>query len=278
MPGSVQLTHRDATLRGVRVHWAEAGQGPPLLLVHGLLVSHLEWLPVLPRLAASFRCIALDLPGFGKSDKPPESRYPYTREAFAETVAEFVRHLGLERTHVCGHSLGGAIALTLAADHPRAVDRLAVIDSAAYAFRIPLKGRLPLVPLVGPVLFKRLYGRGMFRAYFEDDVFSGHGGVDLDRVDAYYDDFDSPGARDAAYVALQRTIDVGTLSRKVPRIEADTLVIWGEEDRLVPVGVAHRLARELKKARLEIVTGCGHAPNEERPDRTAELLLAHFAG
>src|SRR5690606_28965166 len=103
------------------------------------------------------------------------ARYPYTREAFAETVRELLRELGLERAHVCGHSLGGAVALTLAADHPDAVDRLAVLDSAVYEFNIPLKGRIPLIPVVGPIVFKRLYGRSMFRAYFEDDVFSGHG-------------------------------------------------------------------------------------------------------
>ncbi len=274
----MELRHRDAQLRGVRVHWVEAGEGPPLVLIHGLLVSHEEWLPALPYLAKSFRCIALDMPGFGTSEKPPEDRYPYTREAFAETVRELVRELGLERAHVCGHSLGGAVALTLAADHPDAVDRLAVLDSAVYEFNIPIKGRIPLIPVVGPIVFKRLYGRSMFRAYFEDDVFSGHGGVDHARVDAYYHHFDSPGGRDAAYAALHGTIDPTSMVPKIPRVKADTLIIWGDEDRLVPVGIGHRLVRELPKARLEIVEHSGHAPNEEHPEETARLLVAHFGG
>lgn len=256
----------------------EAGEGPPLLLVHGLLVSHLEWLPVMERLSRSFRCIAPDLPGFGLSDKPPAQRYPYTREAFAETLHELLRSIDVPRAHVCGHSLGGAVALTLAADFPDAVDKLALLDSAVYDFRIPVKGRVPLLPVVGPLVFKRLYGRAMFRAYFADDVFSGHDGVDLERVDAYYTHFDGPGGRDAAYLALQRTVDVVSLLPKIARVEADTLILWGDEDRLVPVGLAHRLVREMRRARLEVIEGSGHAPNEEHPERTAELLHAHFGG
>jgi pimeloyl-ACP methyl ester carboxylesterase len=274
----VELRHHETELRGLRVHWVEAGAGPPLLLVHGLLVSHLEWLPVIEQLAGSFRCIAPDLPGFGKSDKPGERHFPYTREAFADTLRELLRALGVERAHVVGHSLGGAVALTFAADHAASVDRLALIDTAVYEFRLPVKGRIPLVPVLGPLVFKRLYGRSMFRAYFEDDVFNGHDGVDLARVDQYYEDFDSKEGREAAYAALVNTLDVTSLLPRIPRVKAPTLVIWGDEDRLVPVGLGHRLAREIPNARLSIVERSGHAPNEEHAARTAKLLLDHFSG
>lgn len=274
----MELTQHAVELRGLRMAVHEAGSGPPLLLVHGLLVNHLEWAPVIARLAGSFRCIAPDLIGFGQSDKPSEKRFPYTREAFVETLRDLLRELEIARAHVAGHSLGGAIAIQLAADHPELVDRLAVVDSAVYEFRLPMKGRLPLVPVLGPITFKRLYGRKMFRAYFEDDVFSGHGGVDLDRVDAYYDDFDGPGGRDAAYAALLNTLDVASVTPRIRRVQAETLVVWGDDDRLVPVGLAHRLARDIPRARLEIVARSGHAPNEEHPDRVADLLREHFVG
>lgn len=272
----MNLTHHDTSLRGLSVHWVEAGDGPPLLLVHGLLVSHLEWLDVLPALSEHFRCIALDLPGHGSSDKPGEDRFPYTREAFADVVHELARELGIERAHVCGHSLGGAISLTLAADHPEVVDRLAVLDSAVYKFTLPLKGRLPLVPGIGPLVFKRLYGRSLFHDYFAKDVFSGHGGLSMERVDRYYDDFNTRDGRNAGYAALRNTLDVSSLEPKVARIRAPTLVLWGDEDRLVPVNLAHRLAREIEGAKLEIISSSGHAPNEEHPERVAELLLDHF--
>src|SRR5688572_18304952 len=114
-------------LRGLRVRYAEAGSGPPLVLVHGFLVSHREWLPILPFLTKRFRCILPDLPGFGGSEKRSPNDYPYTRESFAETVADVMSALEVPRAHVCGHSMGGSVAITLAADRPEMVDKLVLI-------------------------------------------------------------------------------------------------------------------------------------------------------
>lgn len=271
-----ELRHRDVPLRGVRLSYAEAGEGPALLLIHGFLVSHKEWRPILPLLTPHFRCILPDLPGFGASEKPTDGRFPYTREAFAETLGDLLDHLEIDRAHVCGHSMGGAIALTLAADHPRRLERLSLVDSASFPFPLSLKARLPTLPVLGSFVFKKLYRRPVFRDYFENDVFSGHGGVDLERVDEYYDDFSSAEGREAAYATLQRAVmDLSSLGPKVPRVRAESLVLWGDEDRIFPVSLAHRLVNELPSATLHVLQRCGHAPNEERPEETAEALLAH---
>lgn len=272
-----ELRFSDVSLRGVRVHYGEAGAGPPLVLIHGFLVSHREWLPMLPALTRDFRVIALDLPGFGQSEKPARGGYPYTREAFAETVADLMSHLGVARAHVCGHSMGGSIALTLAADRPELVDRLVVIDSACFPFDVPLKGRLPLLPVVGPFLFKKLYGRALLRDYFRNEVWSGHPGMDLAQVDAYFDAFDPPEAREAAYACLRTTTDLASLGPKIPRVRAKTLVVWGDDDRIFPLALGQRLAREIPAARLRVVAHSGHAPNEEHPAATAELVTEFLA-
>jgi len=273
-----EIAQKDVALRGLRVHYAEIGSGPPLVLIHGFLVSHREWLPVLPYLASSFRCILPDLPGFGESEKRAPGDYPYTREAFAETVSDLMTALDLPRAHVCGHSMGGSVAITLAADHPERVNKLVLIDSASYPFPLPFKGKLPLMPVLGAVIFKRLYGRGMFRDYFQNDVWSGHPGVDLAAVDKYYEDFDSHEAREAGYAVLQRTIDVVALGPKISRIRAPTLIIWGDEDRIFPLGLGHRLVKDIPGARLRILDTCGHAPNEEKPEETAKMITAHLLG
>jgi pimeloyl-ACP methyl ester carboxylesterase len=219
------------------------------------------------------------LPGFGQSEKRAPGAFPYTREAFSDILADLLSALEIDRAHVAGHSMGGAIALTFAADHPDRLMRLAVIDSACYDFPLPWKGRLPLTPVVGSLIFKRLYGRGMFRDYFRNEVFGGRSErMDLARVDAYYDDFSSTEGREAGYAVLRGTVDLGSLLPKIPRVGAPTLVIWGADDHLIPVGLAHRLVRELPDARLELIPDCGHAPNEEQPATTAELLRAHFLG
>ncbi len=270
------IRFQDVLLRGVRVRYGEVGEGPPLVLVHGFLVSHKEWLPMVPFLAEHFRLILPDLPGFGASEKRGAEGYPYTREAFAETIADLMSALGLSRAHICGHSMGGGISLTLAADRPELVDRLCVIDSMSYEFEAPLKGRLPQLPVVGPLIFKRLYGRSLLRDYFRNDVWSGHPGIDLGRVDAYFDDFDPREARDAAYTCLLRTVDVKSLVPKIPRVRAKTLVVWADDDRIIPLALGQRLAREIPGARLRIVPHSGHAPNEEHPRTTAELVIAHL--
>ena len=254
----------------------EEGEGPPLLLVHGFLVNHREWLPILPYLRAHHRCIVPDLPGFGASEKRPPGGYPYTREAFAATMVALLDELGIERTHVCGHSMGGAISLVMAADHAARVDQLALIDAACYPFDVPFKGKLPLLPVIGPIVFKRLYGRRLFRDYFRNDVFSGHPGLDLAQVDSYYEAFRSREAKEAAYETLQNTVDLASLGPKIPRVQAETLVVWGDDDRIFPVGLAHRLVRELPSARLAVIGNSGHAPNEEHPRETAESILSHL--
>ncbi len=273
------IRHHDVSLRGLRLRYAEAGEGPPLLLVHGFLVSHEEWLPVLPMLARRFRCIAPDLPGAGKSDKPAPGSYPYTREAFAETLTDLLASLEIGRAHVAGHSMGGAVAMTLAADHPEQIERLTVIDSECYPFPMPLKGRLPTLPLVGSLVFKGLYRRPVFRDYFKNDVWSGHAGFDPARADAYYADFTPRHSRQAAYEVLHRAVmDVDGLAPKIARIVAPTLIVWGDEDRIFPPSLAHRLVREITNSRLEIIEHSGHAPNEEHPQRVADLLIAHHGG
>jgi len=273
-----QIRFNDVLLRGVRVRYGEIGSGPPLVLIHGFLVSHKEWLPMVPLLAKQFRLILPDLPGFGASEKRAGDGYAYTREAFAETIADLMSAVGLTRAHICGHSMGGGIALTLAADRPELVDRLCVIDSMSYEFDAPMKGKLPQLPVIGPIIFKKLYGRSLMRDYFKNDVWSGHPGIDLRQVDAYYDDFDPREARDAAYTCLLRTIDVKSLVPKIARVRAKPLAVGGDDDRIIPLALGQRLAREIPGARLRIVPHSGHAPNEEHAASTAAHVIGHLLG
>src|SRR6185312_7374727 len=99
-------TTRDVAARGARIRFVEAGNGPPLVLVHDYLASRASWDDVLPRLSTRFRVIAPDLPGFGESEKPPPSRYRYDFEAFCESLADLVAALGLGRVSLCGHAMG----------------------------------------------------------------------------------------------------------------------------------------------------------------------------
>ena len=256
---------RDITARGVRMRVVETGEGPPLVLIHDLFVSHLEWHRVLAQLSLHFRVFAPDLPGFGESEKPSSSRYPYGISSFAEAMVDMIAGLELGRVSVLGHSLGGAVAITLAAEHPELVDRLVLVDAMSYPFRLDLKHRLQLVPLIGGLLWKQLFGRGAFRRYFRDIVFSPGFPMPLEQVDRYYEHFNSPLGRESAYAVLQAIRDTRPIVARLTRITAPTLVMWGREDRMLPPSFGQRLAREIVGARLDVLD-TGHAPHEERPE------------
>ncbi|MCS6797496.1 MAG: alpha/beta hydrolase [Myxococcota bacterium] len=265
----------EVEVRGVRVRGIRGGRGPVLLLVHGFLVDHREWNLLAPQLAADFDVVAPDLPGFGSSDRPSPRDYPYTADAFAETLVALLDALRVDRAHVAGHSMGGAIAAVLAVERPARVDRLVLIDALGLPFPMPLKGRLPLLPGIGAFFFKRLYGRALFRDYFRRDVWSGQPGVDLALVDAYYDAFDAN--REPAWATLHATVrDVTPVATRLGRIAAPTLVVWGELDRIFPLEIGRRLARTVPGATLDVIEGVGHSPQEAAPERCARSIRSHL--
>jgi pimeloyl-ACP methyl ester carboxylesterase len=264
----VELSTRDVSARGARVRFVEAGKGPPLLLVHGYLSSRLAWEDAIPTLAKDFRLVVPDLPGFGESEKPPPARYPYTLDAFAESLVDLVAALGLSRVSVCGHSMGGDIALTIAANHPDVVDKLILVGPLVYPSRMDAVSRIATVPVIGAVMFKQLFGRAAFRAYFRQRMYGPSAAVPWKRVDQLFDLFNAPAAREAAYATMLSLLDTRPVVAKIPRVSAPTLVCWGREDRTSPVAHGRRLAHELRSARFEVFE-CGHSPAEECPEAIA---------
>jgi pimeloyl-ACP methyl ester carboxylesterase len=273
----VERVIRDVTARGVRMRVLEAGAGPALLLVHGFLVSHREFDDVIDALAQRFHVIAPDLPGFGESEKPSPTRYPYGIEAFAESMADLIAAFGVGRTSIIGHGMGAGVALTLAAEHPELVQRLVVEDALCYPFPLSFKARLPLIPVLGGLFFKQLYGRALFRAYFRDDIFRAGAELPVERVDRHYDFFNAPSARESAYAVLRAMMDTRPIVARVTRITTPTLVVWGREDKIFPPQGAQRLAREIHGAKLEIMDA-GHSPHEERPREFVQLVTQFLEG
>ncbi len=267
---------RDVTARGVRMRVIEAGegQGPPIVLIHGFWATHLEFDDVIDLLAKGFHVIAPDLPGFGDSEKPNPARYPYSVEAFAEAVADLIAAYGLGRAFVVGHALGGAVGITLAAHHAELVNRLVLVDPLCYPVSHSASFRLSLLPVVGGVLFKQLYGRRAFRGYFKDEVFSPQADVPHARIERFYQAFNTPSARESAYAVLRAMLDTRAVVARVTRIRRPTLVTWGREDRIFPAHHALRLVREVPDARLELFDA-GHAPHAERPEEFA-LVVQQF--
>jgi pimeloyl-ACP methyl ester carboxylesterase len=275
----IERLSRDVTARGVRMRVVEAGgeNSHAVVLVHDFLVSHLSFDDIIDELAERFHVIAPDLPGFGESEKPSPARYAYGIESGAEAVADLIAAFGVGRAHVIGHGMGAAVALTLAADHRELVQRLVLEGALCYPVPRKLKARLPLVPVLGGILFKQLYGRGMFRSHMRDEVFRPTSPLPLDRIDRHYDLFNTPSARESAHAVMRAILDTRATIARVTRVTAPTLVVWGREDRQQPVASANRLARELQSAKLEIMDA-GHSPHEEHPDAFVALVTQFLEG
>jgi pimeloyl-ACP methyl ester carboxylesterase len=267
------LVIRDVAAHGARIRFLDAGAGSPLLLVHDYLSSRVAWDDVLPHLATRFRVIVPDLPGFGESEKPPPGRYRYDFDGFSESLVDLIAALGLGRVSLCGHAMGGAIALTLAASHAHLVEKLVLVNPLVYPTSPDPLSRIVLVPVLGPLLFKQLYGRGLFRRRFVGLGAQGNGAAAARRIDHLFELFDAPAAREAAYATMLAMLDTRLLTASVPRVTAPTLVTWGRGNRVSPVEQGRRLARELGGARFEVFD-CGPSPAEECPEAFASAVTA----
>lgn len=252
------------------------GEHPPLVLLHGLLVTHYEFRGIIDELASDRRVIALDLPGCGESDRPaPEDAEGYSLPWLAARVHEALSGLGVRRCDLLAHSLGGAVAVELAAGVPALVRRLVLVDPVLFPFELPLEGRMVLLPRLGPVLWKQLYRRSELRRHLLR-VMSTPELLDERAVDVYWDRLGRDGGREAAYAMLQQMTRLDPLRERLGALDLPTLVVWGDRDALMPVETGEQLSRLIAGSRLEVVEGCGHAVPEERPEVLVELVRAHL--
>lgn len=263
---------KDISARGARIRFVEAGAGAPLLLVHDFAATREIWTASVIRLSQSFRVVAPDLPGFGASEKPDPQRYGYGWDAFSDSLVDLVAALGLGRVHVCGHGMGGGIALSLAARHPAVVHKLVLSSAIVFPPAEHALERAGRIPLVGALLWRQVMGHSLFRTYVQSTLYSGASRVPVGRTEELYDAFNAPAGRQAAHATLVTIADTRPLVARLPRVVADTLVLWGRDDAVAPVEHGRRLARELH-ARFEVLD-CGRCAPDETPDDFATAVTS----
>lgn len=245
---------------------------PPLVLLHGLMVTSYSFRDVAAALAQSRRVIVVDLPGCGESDRPdPGVAGEYAVPWHADRLAELLGALELPKVDLLGHSFGGTLALCFAADHPELLRRLVLVDPVAFPLDLPLEGRLALVPRLGPYVFKTLYRRADLRRYLAQ-MMSRPALLDETSVNVYWDRLSRDGGREAAYAMLGHLTLLGWLRPRLPAVTTPTMVVWGDHDVLMSPREGERLVELLPDARLEVVQGCGHAVPEERPEDLNALV------
>jgi pimeloyl-ACP methyl ester carboxylesterase len=259
----------ESSLGRTPVSYVDQGEGPPILLVHGLGGSWRNWLENIPFLADSHRVVALDLPGFGLSPMPDR---PISMPAYGDLVLRFADQVGLgPETYLIGHSMGGFISTESVTTAPDRFARLSVVSAAGISFASISGYRksvtAAVVKMMIPVAAARMQrnlGRKRLRAASFAGVIAHPSMIGLEILWELgsYATLHSPGLYEAAY-ALG-----GYDSREaLGGIEIPTQVVWGQQDRLVPVGAAYSYERRIPDSELSLVDDCGHMVQLERPAR-----------
>ena len=257
---------------GQRVYAEEAGAGEALILVHGFGGSSYSWRQVLPALAERRRVVALDLSGFGFTERP-KARAPYTLEGQAALVLAVADRLGLARFDLAGHAYGGGVALHLAAHHAERVRSLLLVNSTRPTYASQRRNRLaavrPLTALFArTVVLRPATVEKSLRRSFADDRL-----VTPELVAAYYERLPIEGVVDA-YLGLTAPAPAPPKRVDLAAIRQPTLVLWGDRDEVIALRWGEKLAAELPHARLVVLRDCGHLPMEEKPAETAAAMAA----
>ena len=261
------LQERWSNLNGIKIRYLESGEknNRHLLFIHGLGSSADRWLNIPDALSANFHSVVIDLPGFGKSDKP--ATMDYTIENFKNIVSNFVDDIAINdgKTSIVGHSLGGYIAAEVAMENKDKVQRLVLIDSSGML-------RKP-TPLLDEYLEAAMNPEhDNVRKAFEKMV-ADPARIPSSLVTSFIKRMNLPNAKYAFKSTLQHSANTQlnlenlSLLSKVP-----TLIIWGTEDKVIPLEHSKLFREFVKNSKVKIIPDSGHAPFAEKPTQVLEIL------
>jgi pimeloyl-ACP methyl ester carboxylesterase len=265
----------------VRLFVEEQGEGPPLLLIHGFGTNTYTWRHVAPELARDHHVIAVDLKGFGQSDKPFDERYSAADQA--ELLAQLIEERDLRDITLVGHSFGGGVALLLAMESdPRLngrISRLVLLDTIAYPQKMPVFFKMLNMPVMSQVGVRMAPSSWQIEvalkiAYYDDSK------IDPAEVEAYAAPMQTAAGKHAIIYSARQILpaDVDQVAARYSSITLPTLILWCDHDRIVPLEVGIKLRRAMPNATLRLVSECGHMPQEEQPAATIGLIRGFLNG
>ena len=264
----------------VKLAIQESGRGKPIVFLHGLGASSYTWHKIAPELAKTNQVIAIDLKGFGQSDKPLDNRYSIFDQA--KLVEDFLGRSGLRDVTLVGHSYGGGVALAVALNQidagNRQIEKLVLIDSVAYRQPLPFFFQVLRTPVIGELGMSLVppevqMTHALSIAYYKDEK------VTEETVNHYASALRSEGGRHALFHTIN-SLDPDKAEEFSPRyrnLKMPALLLWCEHDKIVPLKFGKRLYNDLPDARIEVIEDCGHIPHEEQPEETLRAIQSFAA-
>ncbi len=274
----VKIAERQVKLGKITAHYLTAGEGPPLVLLHGVGDSAATWARVMPALARSHRVYAPSFPGFGYSDKP---KADYSPAFFTDFMLDFLDALAIERAALVGNSLGGLVVLRLALANPARFTALGLVDSSGLGREVSLALRLLTLPGYGNLAVawnKTRVGAAQWALGMAALLFARPTRVPAEWLALEYRMARLPGFMEATRAALKSGLNMrGQRYREIlldelPRLPMPVLVVWGERDRVVPASHARSAVGRLARGQMAIVPDCGHLPQLEQADHFSAVL------
>lgn len=260
-------------LSGARLYYYAAGTrgaGDPVVFIHGFPTSGHLWNDVVPLVPAGHRIVVLDLLGYGRSDRPL-SRAVDVR-AHAERVVELLDELRIEHACIVGHGVGGGIAQSLAIRHGERVSSLCLVDSVAFDRWPTIEGRLaraslPVTRFLPPALLTAILRRDLRRGY-------GDPSRATRSLDLYLRPFAGVDGRAAlvSHIRALTTDETRDLGDQLAQIAAPAAIVWGQQDRVIPLWVGKQLQQAIPGATLDIIPGGRHFTPEESPRQVADAI------
>ncbi len=260
---------RYVTIHGHRIAYRRGGEGPVLLLLHGIAGSSQTWIAAMELLQTEYTVVAPDLVGHGHSDKPPGD---YSLGNFANWMRDFLVVLDIDRVTVVGQSFGGGVAMQFAYQFPDHCERLVLVDAGGLGRDVNWVLRMVTLPAAEYVLplvfprFARVWGDSVAR--FAERV--GFRSVPAVEVWHAYRSLTETEHRRAFVRTMRSVIDPGgqtvsAMDRLYLAEHIPTLIVWGEQDRIIPVAHAYEALKAAPHSRLEVMPGLGHFPQSEDP-------------
>lgn len=258
---------------GTRVRYVDVGEGPAVVLLHGFASSIENWTAVMPRLVRDHRVIAIDLRGFGWTDRPVAD---YSPDAQAKMLKALLDERGVTgKISIVAHSWGSSVALAYALAQPQQIERIALYDAWVYDDQLPSMFHMARAQGVGEILFSLFYDQRaderIALGFYDPEIIPEKLVEEVDVA------FARPGTRFAALEAV-RGMKFDEMETRYHRITVPTLLLWGREDLVTPVSIGERLVRQLPNAKLVVYPRCGHFPMIEAVSESTRDLQEFLSG